>query len=143
MNELMTKMTIDHTPNSATSLQRLIHFIIDLTIWLALYLAVAFLLDQYLSFSSYTVNYIYSISLGLVLFLGYYCLLEYYFQRTLGKLLTGTKVADVGGDKIGFKTIFIRTISRLIPIDIFYYLFSKTGLHDRLSATLVVKSSEA
>ena len=134
-------MTKDLFPHSTPSILRLIHFIIDSAVWFAIYLSVAYLLDNYIRFSSYTVNYIYSISLGLLLFLGYYCLLEFYFQRTLGKLLTGTKVMNEDGSTPSFKAVFIRTISRIIPIDIFYYLFSKTGLHDRLSATLVVKNS--
>lgn len=126
--------------NSVHSVIRLINFIMDTVVWLILFFSIAYIFDLYfVRFSSYLVNYIYSISLGLILYLGYYTVLEFYFHRTLGKFLTKTKVVHKDGDEITFLTILKRTFSRLIPIDIFYYLFSKRGLHDRLSNTLVIK----
>ncbi len=131
----------DLSGNSVHSVIRLIHFIIDTVVWLILFFSIAYIFDRYfVRFNSYLVNYLYSISLGVLLYLAYYSLLEFYFQKTLGKFLTGTSVVHRDGDKITFSTIFKRTISRLIPIDIFYYLFSKKGLHDRLSSTLVIKN---
>ncbi|MFD0762304.1 RDD family protein [Lutibacter aestuarii] len=132
----------DFSSYSVHSILRLINFIIDTVVWLTLYFLVAYILDLYfVRFSSYLINYIYSISLGLILYLTYYSVLEFYFHRTLGKFLTRTQVANVNGGEITFLRIFKRTISRLIPIDIFYYLFSKKGLHDRLSDTLVIKTN--
>lgn len=131
----------DLSESSVHSIIRLINFIVDTVVWLILYFSIAYIFDHYfVRFNSYLVNYVYSISLGLILYLVYYSALEFYFRRTLGKFLTRTKVADRDGGEITFLTIFKRTISRLIPIDIFYYLFSKKGLHDRLSNTLVIKS---
>ena len=128
--------------SSAHSILRLINFSIDTVVWLTFYFSVAYIFDLYfVRFSSYLVNYIYSISLGLILYLTYYSVLEFYFHRTLGKFLTRTQVVNADGGKITFLTIFKRTISRLIPIDIFYYLFSRIGLHDRLSNTLVIKTN--
>ena len=130
----------DLSGSSVHSIIRLINFIIDTVVWLILYFSIAYIFDLYfVRFSSYLVNYVYSISLGLILYLAYYSVLEFYFHKTLGKFLTRTKVVNRDGGEITFLTIFIRTISRLIPIDIFYYLFSKKGLHDRLSSTLVIK----
>ena len=132
----------DVSERSVHSIVRLINFCIDTVVWFTLYFSVAYIFDLYfVRFNSYVVNYVYSISLGLILYLAYYSLLEFYFQRTLGKLVTGTKVVHRNGDKITFPTIFKRTLSRWIPIDIFYYLFSKNGLHDRLSKTLVIKTN--
>lgn len=120
---------------------RLINVLIDTIVWLTLYILVAYVLDEYvLRFSSYMVNYIYSISLALILYLGYYVGMEYYFQKTIGKFVTGTKVVNHNGKALTLSTIFKRTVSRLIPIDVFFYLFSKQGLHDKLSNTLVIKN---
>lgn len=131
----------DFSGSSAHSIIRLINFILDTVVWLTLYFSAAYIFDLYfVRFSSYSVNYLYSISLALTVYLGYYSLLEFYHHRTFGKFLTRTKVVNRNGGRITFLSIFIRTISRLIPIDIFYYLFSKKGLHDRLSNTLVIKN---
>ena len=131
------------SPILVHSMLRLVHLIVDGLIWLALYLSIAYLSDMYLvSFSSYTVNYVYSSSLGLILFITYYSTLEYFFGRTLGKFLTGAKVVTINGQEITFKMALIRSLSRLIPVDPFYFLFSKNGLHDRLSRTIVIKKSK-
>ncbi|MCB9288078.1 MAG: RDD family protein [Lewinellaceae bacterium] len=131
----------DFSGSSVHSIIRLINFIIDTVAWLTLYFSVAYIFDLYfVRFSSYLVNYLYSISLGFIVYLAYYSVLEFYHHRTFGKFLTRTKVVNRDGGGITFLTIFIRTISRLIPIDIFYYLFSKNGLHDRLSNTQVIKT---
>ena len=133
---------INFITNSANSLTRLVNFIIDSIIWLIIYLATAYFFDVYfVRFNSYVSNYVYSSSLAIITFLAYYVLFEFYFQRTLGKFLSGTKVIDTTGNKPTFLTILKRSISRLIPVDIFFYLFSKRGLHDRLSNTIVVKKS--
>lgn len=132
----------DLSGSLAHSIIRLINFIVDTFVWLILYFTIAYFFDRYfVRFNSYLVNYVYSISLGVIVFLAYYSVFEYYYHRTLGKLLTRTKVVNRDGNKITFMTIFKRTISRLIPFDIFYYLFSKNGLHDKLSNTLVIKTN--
>lgn len=129
------------TVRSAHSIIRLVNFIVDTIVWLTLYFSIAYIFDLYLvRFSSYLLNYLYSMSLAFIVFLAYYSLLEFYYHRTFGKFLTRTKVVNRDGGKISFLTIFTRTVSRLIPIDLFYYLFSKNGLHDRLSNTLVIKN---
>ncbi len=130
--------------SSVHSIIRLINFIIDTVVWIILFFSIAYIFDLYfIRFSSYLVNYIYSISLGLILYLAYYTILEFYFRRTLGKFLTRTKVVNRTGDEITFITIFKRTLARLIPIDIFYYLISRNGLHDKLSNTQVIKLEHA
>lgn len=119
---------------------RLLNFVIDSSLCFTLYLSTAYLLDLYVfRFNSYLMNYIYSMSLGMIIFLAYYSFLEYYFHKTLGKLLTGTKVVHIYEGKLSFLTILKRSLSRLIPIDFLFYLLSKRGLHDKLSKTSVIK----
>jgi uncharacterized RDD family membrane protein YckC len=73
-------------------------------------------------------------------FWGYYILSEYVFQRTLGKVLTKTKVVSLTGGKPTLKQIILRTLSRSIPFEYFSYLVTVEGIHDRLSKTRVVKN---
>lgn len=77
---------------------------------------------------------------GLVLGSAYYLSLEMLSCRTLGKLLTGTKVVDIEtGGKPGFGRMLGRTLSRFIPFEPLSFLGHKPGgWHDRFSGTMVV-----
>ena len=72
-------------------------------------------------------------------FWGYYILTEYFLQKTLGKLITNTKVVTLTGDKPTILQIIFRTLSRSIPFEYFSYLATVEGIHDRLSKTRVIK----
>ncbi len=74
-------------------------------------------------------------SFYLIMFL-YYFIFEVYNGQTIGKLLTKTQVANKDGSKPGVLNIFIRSILRLLPIDVMSYLFGfERGLHDQISST--------
>jgi uncharacterized RDD family membrane protein YckC len=76
---------------------------------------------------------------GLSLFFLYYVFLEFKFEKTIGKFITGTKVVLINGEKPDVLTLVIRTLCRLIPFDAFSYIFAKeSGWHDRFSKTMVV-----
>lgn len=119
--------------------QRLIGFIIDLII---VYLIVmpALLLtsggvltyEEQQSMSFYW-------TIGLII---YSLLLEFKWGKTIGKLLTMTKVIYVPtGATPDFATCLGRSISRLIPFDALSYFFSfkPAGWHDRTSNTRVIR----
>lgn len=76
------------------------------------------------------------------IFLLYYPLFEIIFSATPGKMLTGTKVVGIDGNKAGFWRIILRSLCRLIPFEylsfLFYGKYPTKGWHDRLSKTLVV-----
>lgn len=76
----------------------------------------------------------------LYLFIGmfYFTLFEATTGRTLGKIITGTKVVDEGGNKIGINTALVRSISRFVPFDSLSFL-GENGWHDKWSNTRVVK----
>jgi uncharacterized RDD family membrane protein YckC len=75
----------------------------------------------------------------LVIFL-YYVVLEGTTGRTIGKLVTGTRVVTVNGGKPTFGQILGRTLARFIPFEPFSFLGStNTGWHDRMSKTRVVR----
>jgi uncharacterized RDD family membrane protein YckC len=76
------------------------------------------------------------------------CLLVYYFlfeascQRTLGKLLTGTRVVSTTGARPTDKQMVLRTLYRLVPFEQFSWRGGSMG-HDRWSDTMVVASKAA
>lgn len=96
----------------------------------------------YLPASSYEVIYIYSFAIGISLGFMYFFVLEAFTGRTLGKILTGTKVINVHGQKPSFGQVVGRTFSRYIPFEPFSFLFGDRGWHDSLSKTYVVLAND-
>jgi len=71
---------------------------------------------------------------------GYWVLTEYFFGKTPGKFLTGTKVVTKNGQSPSFATILGRTLCRFIPFEPFSFFGLKTvGWHDSISNTRVVR----
>ena len=78
---------------------------------------------------------------GIVVMLIYYVPLEAMFGRTLGKLVTGTKVVDENGKPPTWGKAFGRTLCRLIPFEAFSFFKSDArGWHDSIPKTYVVKA---
>jgi ABC-type lipoprotein export system ATPase subunit len=75
--------------------------------------------------------------------ISYYLIFEGFFSRTVGKMLTGTKVVcKSDGSKPDFKTVFYRTLARYIPFEWFSFLSKKPeGWHDAISNTVVADRS--
>lgn len=77
---------------------------------------------------------------GFLVMLAYYVPLELFFGRTLGKLVTGTRVVDENGEPPGAGRILGRTLCRFIPFEPFsFFAASASGWHDTISKTRVVK----
>ena len=77
-----------------------------------------------------------------VLFL-YYFLTETYYSRTFAKYFTQTLVVKTDGSRPKKRIIFIRTLSRFIPLECITFLGSNIrGLHDLFSNTRVVRKYE-
>lgn len=80
-----------------------------------------------------------AILLGLMFMVGYCLIMELTFQRTLGKLATGTRVVRADGGVPGFGQILGRSFARLIPLDGLSFLGNPSvGWHDKLSGTRVI-----
>jgi uncharacterized RDD family membrane protein YckC len=83
--------------------------------------------------------------IGLIALFAYHLTFEAIFQKTLGKVLTGTKVVSVTGEKPSFLALLGRTLARYIPFEplsfLFYGSYPTKGWHDRLSRTLVVPNT--
>jgi uncharacterized RDD family membrane protein YckC len=69
----------------------------------------------------------------------YYTSFETLFQRSIGKMITGTLVVDLEGNKPSFGAIAKRSGSRLVPFEVFSFLGSHAGWHDKWSDTRVMK----
>ena len=82
----------------------------------------------------------FALSLQFIPFFLYFFISEMFFDKTLGKKLMKLKVIQTD-NKNKFATIFIRTISRLIPLDLATFLiFENELLHDKISKTKVVEN---
>ena len=124
-------------------LLRFIEYVIDSIIITAIYFVLYSLLlriDSYILF-----YYLMEISAFGIPFC-YYFLLESFWGRTFGKLLSGLKVVDIDGNKPSIGSIAIRSLCRLIPIEPFSFFYNQWVVgprmaghwHDNLSKTYVV-----
>jgi len=77
--------------------------------------------------------------LGFTVMTLYYMLTEGITGRSLGKLITKTKVMDENDDKPSFMVMLGRTLCRFIPFDALSFLANGYGWHDSISKTKVVK----
>ncbi len=66
--------------------------------------------------------------------------MEYKTGKTLGKIITETKVVCKNGESLPFLNVLSRTFMHFIKIDVASFIYG-TGIdfHDVLSGTLVVK----
>jgi len=130
--------------NLASTRERLINLIVDLLVAITLWLAIGASIEllRYGFASEDTIGARID-SLPSIIFVitwwSYYILTEFLFQRTLGKLVTKTKVVTTTGEKPTITWILIRTLSRSVPFEALTFLLSESGLHDRISKTKVVK----
>lgn len=74
------------------------------------------------------------------IYFAYFIFLEFSFGRSVGKLITGTRVIREDGRRPSLGQILGRTASRLIPFEPFSFLFGNTttGWHDSISGTRVI-----
>ena len=76
---------------------------------------------------------------GTGLMLVYYLPSEALFGRTVGKLVTRTRVVSQSGGPPDFLQVLRRTLIRFVPFEPFSFLSKRSvGLHDRWSETRVV-----
>lgn len=73
----------------------------------------------------------------------YYFVLELLFGKTLGKVLTGTRVVTLGGQALSTPTAVLRTLCRLLPLEPMSFSLGETWWHDSLSRTQVVRTRGA
>jgi uncharacterized RDD family membrane protein YckC len=77
--------------------------------------------------------------LNVAVALGCYVVCEALFGRTLGKVLSRSRVVMDSGERPPLGAILLRTLVRIVPFEPFS-MFSGHGWHDRWSGTQVVSS---
>jgi uncharacterized RDD family membrane protein YckC len=115
---------------------RLIDFLIDSGIFFILLILLVFAFKDIIAIEN--IKWI----SGVLYFL-YYFLFEYFSGQTIAKMITKSKVVS-STDRYNyyFIRIFIRSLTRLIPLDIISYIFVSRGLHDWISKTSVIKVTD-
>jgi uncharacterized RDD family membrane protein YckC len=117
---------------------RFLNFLIDTIIFMFIVFLHAMVLDVWLGIvpeGGFELFPLYLMGLYVLYHWGF----EYYFQKTPGKFITKTKVVGKNGRKVGASKLFVRNLSRVIPFEVFSFLFSDRGWHDLISETYVVK----
>jgi uncharacterized RDD family membrane protein YckC len=137
-----TQRQKDILKHIANSTLRSINFIIDIVAIFLIYRSTAYIIQKLLNIISIREILFLNRTTVFIVFILYFILAENMFQKTLGKIITKTKVVNLDGEKPNFVNITIRTFSRLIPFDGISYLYSISGFHDKLSKTIVIKDTE-
>ena len=114
------------------NLKRLLNFLIDTTIF-------TIVIFCFLSIFKNIIPKENALWVSLIVYFLYYFISEYFFNDTIGKIITKTRIISVQGSKVLFWQIVARTFMRLIIIDLFSYLFMKKGLHDLVSKTELIE----
>lgn len=125
--------------------KRLINFIVDLfiiefitMIVLSTLILLGFNISTKIMVTDNTVIYIFSMLVFIIVAFIYYYIFEVFGGVTIGKLITKTKVLHKT-NKSRYKTIAIRTCSRILLFEVIWFLRSRPkGLHDVLSKTIIV-----
>ena len=121
-----------------TWIKRLINYIVDTASLLLLF----FLLLRELPVMLKNIPFDFSFDINIVLaivFVAYYLIFEGVNGKTIGKYLTRTKVVSINGKKPKFTQIIIRTLVRILFIEVLSYIAKRpNGWHDRVSNTEVI-----
>ena len=75
-----------------------------------------------------------------VVWAAYFFVMELAWGRTLGKLISGTKVVSEDGSPASETLILTRSLARLIPLEFLTFIgqADRRGLHDTMSQTMVI-----
>ncbi len=125
--------------NIATSGKRFLNLILDMIFYYIFVIIVGFILGILIALKIINPINPYIVSFS-ALFI-YYTFLEAFGGRTVGKLITGTKVVNKEGSKITFIQAFLRTICRNIPFEALSFFGDKgrpVGWHDLITGTRVI-----
>jgi len=132
---------------AVSSLTRFFHSIMDSFVWLTIAYILTSLLVLLLSLFGFSQSdesiLLIAFTVPLITAVGYYYIMEAKFQKTVAKFITKTKVVTNSGNKPNKNDIWKRTFYRLIPLEQVSFLLNRSGLHDRLSDTRVIKDEPA
>lgn len=78
--------------------------------------------------------------ISIIAYIWFYIFFEALLKgKTIGKLITRTRVVDIGGNPPSLYEVVIRSLSRIVPFEGFSFLGSDPyGWHDKWSKTMVI-----
>jgi uncharacterized RDD family membrane protein YckC len=129
----------------ASAGQRFVNYLIDLIIFYVLMFIVGIFigiaavagLASIESVAVTILTYVFAIAF----FLLYYTLLEGSKGKTLGKLVSKTKVVTEDGTPMTYSKAFVRSLSRLVPFEPLSVFFGLKMWHDQWTNTMVIKDN--
>jgi len=129
----------------ATRKSRMIIYFIDLSIRLLLYFFFFLYWLIYIPhqqfYSEILVDIVLPIFVWFAIKFLYPFLCEIFIKgKTIGNLVTNTRTVNLLGENMPWKTIFKRSLWRLIPLEEFFYFFLNYCLHDKNSNTKVIEN---
>ena len=132
----------EHYP-TATMGWRLINLLVD---WAGIF-ALSFVVGvlMYMFNLGHILENSHDLVVGAALCLIYYWPQEALTGRTLGKLVSGTRVVDLNGEPIGWGRALKRSLVRLVPFEAFSFLTENRprGWHDAWTGTRVISLRES
>lgn len=129
----------------ASAGQRFVNYLIDLIIFYVLMFIVGIFIGiaavagvaSTESVAITILTYVFAIAFYLL----YYTLLEGSKGKTLGKLVSKTKVVTEDGTPMTYNKAFVRSLSRLVPFEPLSVFFGLKMWHDQWTNTMVVKDN--
>jgi hypothetical protein len=128
-NMLYTKKILERKSNiGASKTKRVINYFIDINLSCILaLLIIAISPNEFENFIFFPIIFL------------YYFLTEYFFNKSIAKFLTRTKIVNKKGIQPTVKELLIRNLCRFIPFEQFSFLGSNSkGWHDSFSNTTVI-----
>ena len=122
---------------SAPIWKRFVNCLVDYSL-----LYIVFMASFYYPVRNRQFSPVFALLIELPIFVTYYVVCEYLFGKTLGKLVTGTRVVTREYKSPTFVRILKRTFSRLIPFHIWVLLYSGRIIHDSTSKTLCLEDKQ-
>lgn len=119
---------------------RFINFLLDLIVFALLTSTLIFIINSQTNFFN-AENKLTGRFFSLLIYIGYYFVLELIFKSTPGKFITKTKVVNKDNQVPSGSAILIRSFVRIIPFEplsIFFYS-DKQCWHDRFSKTKITR----
>lgn len=141
LNEF-TEPTLEY----ASAGQRFLNYIIDVIAFYILVIVFGFIGGM--AFASSIADGTAENAIGFIVFtylvafaviFAYYTFLEGSKGKTLGKLITKTKVVREDGEPMTYGKAFMRTLCRLVPFEAFSAFFGMKMWHDSWTNTMVIK----
>lgn len=139
-NESSSVYTHTHV-NIASQHLRFLNYLIDHYIVTIVTVALSLIgIFLYAPTTNPFIDRITSLVVGVTILLVYYAVFEGIWGKTPAKFITKTAVRTKTGEKPSVEVVFVRSICRIIPFDMFSFLFSwyPVGWHDKFSGTVVI-----